>query len=115
MAREDEAEGLVPALKEIWQEFLQRAKRKGYYLRIVHGKTKHGKCACKTYPRSGESLHLCGRAIDVADHKRGYKLTNEQWLEIAQIGESLGLYWGGYTHGRLVDRPHFEYHEPPLK
>lgn len=55
------------------------------------------------------SKHLTGEAFDVAvrvDGKLTWPDDDALWERIGQIGESVGLRWGGRWEQR--DRPHFE-------
>lgn len=112
---------LVPAFQPIAKTLLQRAKTElGLDLRITEGyrtleqqaifyaqgRTTPGKII--TYAKPGESLHNQRRAFDVVERT---KLYNIDWTKLGELGESLGLTWGG-RFPVLVDRPHFEYHGP---
>lgn len=65
----------------------------------------------------GESTHQYGRAIDVAfwwDKNSDGKIQAGEvgwegdWYKVGQIGETLGLEWGGRWKG-IIDKPHFQF------
>jgi len=58
-----------------------------------------------------ESNHEGGTAFDVVPLKDGRAWWNapiDVWLKIGEIGESVGLKWGGRWEGAKRDLPHFE-------
>ncbi len=63
-----------------------------------------------THVRAGQSWHNYGLAFDVAIADERGKLTwpedRELWREIGELGERVGLLWGGRFP--MPDRPHFE-------
>lgn len=59
--------------------------------------------ASKTY----HSRHLNGRAFDIAFEHYGYNVPEDWWELVGEIGEALGLTWGG-RWSSFVDKPHFE-------
>lgn len=68
------------------------------------------------------SRHLDGDAIDIAPYaiyalhgsaKLNWDAADEAWQTIGQIGESLGLRWGGRWQQR--DMGHFEYRPRPFQ
>lgn len=71
-----------------------------------------------TNARAGESWHNYGVAFDVAfDNGSGVPTWEEydmndngidDWDEIGEIGDRVGLEWGG-TWKQFLDRPHFQY------
>lgn len=81
------------------------------------GRTAPGDIVTKV--KGGNSWHNYGLAVDVVEVKPfyGYKAgyDKNRWIEIGELGKSLGLVWGGdfnndgnYTNDSFVDRPHFE-------
>jgi len=61
-----------------------------------------------TNARCGQSAHNYGRAVDVVEFRNGVPIwQNPNWEAIGQIGESLGLEWGGRWKS-FVDKPHFQ-------
>lgn len=73
------------------------------------GRTKPGKIV--TNARGGYSYHNFGLAFDFAilnaDGSVNWTV-DSRWKRVAQIGESLGLEWGGDWKG-FKDYPHFQY------
>lgn len=68
-----------------------------------------------TNARAGESWHNFGRAFDVcirtfSGDKTPKDVWDGPWDRVGELGESLGLIWGGRWKGRKIDRPHFEWH-----
>ena len=64
-----------------------------------------------TNARGGESYHNYGLAFDVVEMVDGttpnWNTTLENWNRISDVGQDLGLEWGG-NWTRFVDRPHFQ-------
>lgn len=73
--------------------------------------------AIVTNARGGQSNHNYGIAFDVAfvnkdgeivwDNLDQNENEKDDWTEIGELGESIGLEWGG-RWTRFVDRPHFQ-------
>lgn len=74
-----------------------------------------------TNARAGQSLHNlelkgipAARAFDIVPLVNGKPLWKtegkaaELWSTIGELGESLGLEWGGRWRGSLIDMPHFQ-------
>lgn len=62
---------------------------------------------------TSHSKHLTGDALDVAplvDGKIDWNTKNPIWTQMGEIGESLGLVWGG-RWVRTPDYDHFEINE----
>jgi peptidoglycan L-alanyl-D-glutamate endopeptidase CwlK len=79
-------------------EFIQRQL-------FAMGRTKSGPIV--TYARPSTSLHEYGRAFDFTFQTGGFSVPDHWWGIAGQVGESLGLRWGGrFAH--FSDRPHFE-------
>lgn len=57
-----------------------------------------------TNAKCGESLHQYGVAFDIVFRNTGYQ---GPWERVGELGESLGLQWGGRWTA-FPDRPHFE-------
>ncbi len=80
----------------------------------AQGRTKPGKKV--TDARGGQSWHNFGRAIDFAFEERGTQRPTwstagdaiEDWRLLGQMGEAIGLEWGGRFEG-LGDFGHFHY------
>lgn len=73
------------------------------------GRTKPGKIV--THARPGTSWHNYGLAFDVApvvDGKAAWPNDLKLWHRIGELGESVGLSWGG--RWKVADLPHFEFH-----
>lgn len=73
------------------------------------GRTKPGKVV--TNARGLDSLHVHGRAFDIAFRVNGEITWDGPWSKVGAMGEALGLQWGGRWR-RFPDRPHFQYLAP---
>ena len=62
-----------------------------------------------TYARGGQSYHNWGLAFDIVFLINGEWswAKNNAWNELGELGESLGLEWGG-RFPNLADYPHFQ-------
>lgn len=73
-----------------------------------------------TNAKAGQSAHNCmaadgtpaAKAFDIYitndDGTLNWDTTSLPWETAGQIGQGLGLVWGGAWEGNLVDYPHFE-------
>lgn len=118
-------EDLEPITRDMCIRFLDEVKKLGIKVRITHtlrtldeqaklyaqGRTLPGPQVTKAKP--GQSPHNWGMAFDICfEGKNPYPPeADERWGTIGQLGESLGLSWGG-PNGKgdkfTFDRPHFE-------
>jgi len=69
------------------------------------GRTQPG--AIVTGARPGTSAHELGRAFDITFLGPGYSAPGQWWELAGEVGEWLGLRWGGRFKS-FRDRPHFE-------
>ena len=119
---------LQPPVQPIALSFLERCEAAGIPCSIVQGtrtfeeqqalydkgRTTPGKPVTKARP--GDSYHQYGLAFDVVPN--AYKNlpewnpTGPAWKTIGEIGESLGLTWGG--RWLSPDEPHFELNAAPI-
>jgi peptidoglycan L-alanyl-D-glutamate endopeptidase CwlK len=94
--------------------FRSIATQNGLY---AQGRTKPGKRV--TNAKGGESFHNYGLAYDLVptellkkanwgDNARDQETTNKIWKEVATLGKSIGLEWGGDWKS-IKDRPHFQW------
>jgi peptidoglycan LD-endopeptidase CwlK len=66
-----------------------------------------------TYAKAGDSWHNWRRAFDVVPLRNGKPvwgtrgLDRELWMKVGEIGEFVGLEWGG-SWDRHPDLPHFQ-------
>lgn len=111
---------LEPKFRKKIQQLLSRAKNQGMELRVIsahrdcaeqnrlyaQGRTSPGRIV--TNARCGKSSHNYKRAVDVVEFKNGKPLwKNPNWEKIGQMGEALGLEWGGRWRS-IKDKPHFQ-------
>ena len=75
----------------------------------AQGRTAPGNIV--TNARGGESYHNYGLAFDVVEMVNGttpnWNTTLENWNRISDVGNDLGLEWGG-NWTNFIDRPHFQ-------
>jgi len=75
------------------------------------GRDRPGKIV--TWAKGGESYHNYGLAFDFVPYKPGTK--EEDWENgkvfqlVGELGEDLGLQWGGRWPGKKRDMPHLQY------
>lgn len=114
-------EDLRPEVQEMALQFLQECARRGLLLRITstlrtfdeqrslyaQGRTAPGPVVTAAPP--GYSYHNFGLAFDVCQIGHDpFPESEGFWDRLGDIGESLGLAWGG--RWKHPDRPHFEWH-----
>ena len=102
------------------KRFLSKARKEAIELRVIsayrdcdeqnrlyaQGRTTPGKVV--TNAPCGKSAHNYRRAVDVVEFRNGKPLwDNPRWERIGQLGESVGLEWGGRWRS-FQDRPHFQ-------
>lgn len=84
------------------------AEQDGLY---AQGRSKPGKIV--TWARGGQSYHNYGLAFDFvpldALGKADWDTRHAAWQRAAELGESVGLEWGGRWSARKRDLPHFQY------
>lgn len=117
-------EDLEPVTRAMCEKFIAAAPKIAD-IRVTHtlrtldeqaklyaqGRTLPGPIVTKAKP--GSSAHNYGMAFDIAFvGKKPYPPESDpRWLQLGQLGESLGLVWGG-PNGKgdqfTFDRPHFE-------
>ena len=114
-------EDLEPITRALCEAFVQDTLAAGLVLRVTHtlrtmdeqahlyakGRTLAGKIVTNAKP--GASPHNFGAAFDVCfQGERPYPDPSDvRWEQLGEIGEALGLVWGGRWR-KLQDRPHFE-------
>ncbi len=111
---------LEPKFRKKVKKMLVKAQKEGIELRVTSayrdckeqnalyakGRTKPGKVV--TNAKCGKSSHNYKKAVDVVEFRNGKALwTNPNWNRIGEIGESVGLEWGGRWTS-FKDRPHFQ-------
>ena len=76
----------------------------------AQGRTTPGKVV--THAKPGQSKHNTGEAFDVGlkneDGSMDWDAGNPHWLRMGEIGEEIGLEWGGRWSGKKQDLPHFQ-------
>jgi hypothetical protein len=111
---------LEPELQPLALELVRLAGAAGHRITVTSGRRStteqaaiHASNPAGSAP-PGRSKHEQGRAFDVAFlNADGTWSYDGHWLTIGELGESLGLRWGGRWRrgqwkGTLGDRPHFE-------
>lgn len=113
---------LRPEVAVLARKFLAAAKAQGIDLLVVstyrdpesqdalyaQGRTRPGKIV--THAKGWQSWHQYRVAFDVVPIRNGKPVWSDAklWNQVGQIGESVGLEWGGRWKG-FVDRPHFQF------
>jgi peptidoglycan L-alanyl-D-glutamate endopeptidase CwlK len=88
----------------VTQTYRSHAEQDALY---AQGRTAPGRIV--TNARGGFSWHNFRRAFDVAFRRpRGGVSWDGPWETLGELGEAIGLEWGGRWKG-LKDRPHFEH------
>lgn len=125
LASEARINALHPSIRNKVREFINKAEKAGYKLRVTsgyrtyqeqqklydQGRTAPGTIVTRAKP--GESSHNFATAVDVVEIKDGQlwgfakDYPQERWKKIAAIGKSVGFAWGGDWKD-FVDMPHFE-------
>lgn len=117
-----DTKNLHPIVKDLMEKFITEAKAKGINLMITQayrskaeqdalyaqGRTTKGKIV--TNARGGYSNHNYGLAFDfvpLVGNKAVWDSHSPLWGKLGEIGESLGLSWGGRWRP-FVDLPHLE-------
>jgi peptidoglycan LD-endopeptidase CwlK len=113
-----------PYVKNKAIELIKKAYTKGIYVQVTQGfrsieeqnelyaigRTKPGKIV--TNAKGGQSIHNYGLAFDIVilnnDGSLNWNTNDNRWKRVGQIGESIGLEWGG-SWKTFKDMPHFEY------
>jgi D-alanyl-D-alanine carboxypeptidase-like protein len=119
---------LQAPVQPIALSFLERCESAGIPCKVVQatrtfaqqqaiydqGRTTPG--AIVTKARPGDSYHQYGLAFDVVpvayENLPDWNPSGPFWKQIGEIGESLGLTWGGRWSS--PDEPHFELNAAPL-
>jgi peptidoglycan L-alanyl-D-glutamate endopeptidase CwlK len=111
---------LHPKIRDKAREFLVKAEKAGYKLRITSGlrtyaeqnalyaKGRTTAGSIVTNAKGGQSNHNFGTAFDVVPIVNGKADWNSKdWDKIGEIGKSIGFAWGG-DFRNFSDKPHFE-------
>lgn len=116
-------EDLVPELQPLCRELLARCRAEGINAFITctyrspaeqaklyaQGRTTPGKIV--TNAKAGQSKHNVRKAFDIAikteDGSLNWDTSHEHWRRVGEIGEELGLEWGG-RWPKMRDYPHFQ-------
>lgn len=111
---------LDPKFRKKIKQLLSKARDAGMELRVIsayrdcteqnklyaQGRTAPGKIV--TNAKCGKSSHNYKKAVDIVEFKNGKPLwSNPNWEKIGQMGEALGLEWGGRWTS-IKDKPHFQ-------
>lgn len=108
-----------PQLQKLGRELLRRLAAEKLTFKIIQGRRTQAEqdalyAKGRTAPGpkvtwTRNSRHLTGRAIDIAlFHGKNPVWQSKHYDRAGQIGEELGLVWGGRWKGGKTDRPHFE-------
>jgi peptidoglycan L-alanyl-D-glutamate endopeptidase CwlK len=108
-----------PRLEQIGRELLRRLSAEGLTFKVIQGRRTqaeqdalYAKGRTKPGPKvtwTRNSRHLTGRAIDLALFQgKNVVWESKHYTRAGEIGEELGLVWGGRWKGGKTDKPHFE-------
>lgn len=113
-------QSLHPSIQPKARALFRLAEQRGIILRMTSGLRSHEEQArlyaqgrstpgeIVTNAKPGQSFHNYGMAFDVVPMVSGRPdWKSPHWQLIGQLGESVGLNWGG--RWRRPDRPHFEF------
>jgi peptidoglycan L-alanyl-D-glutamate endopeptidase CwlK len=108
-----------PRLAQIGRELLRRLADEGLTFKVIQGRRTQAEqdalyAKGRTAPGpkvtwTRNSRHLTGRAIDLALFQgKNVVWESKHYNRAGEIGEELGLVWGGRWRGGKTDKPHFE-------
>lgn len=108
-----------PQLQKLGRELLRRLAAEGLTFKVIQGRRTPAEQAAlyakgRTAPGPKvtwtlKSRHLTGRAIDIALFQgKNVVWESKHYTRAGEIGEELGLIWGGRWKGGKTDKPHFE-------
>ena len=108
-----------PQLQRLGRELLRRLAAEGLTFKVIQGRRTPAEQAAlyakgRTAPGPKvtwtlKSRHLTGRAIDLALFQgKNVVWESKHYTRAGEIGEELGLVWGGRWKGGKTDKPHFE-------
>jgi peptidoglycan L-alanyl-D-glutamate endopeptidase CwlK len=108
-----------PQLQKLGRELLRRLAAEGLTFKVIQGRRTQAeqdalwaKGRTKPGPKvtwTRNSRHLTGRAIDLALFSgKNVVWESKHYTRAGEIGEQLGLVWGGRWKGGKTDKPHFE-------
>lgn len=122
MINSRKVEDLHPKVAELCRTFIDRCKNEGIDVLITstyrdkesqdalyaQGRTKPG--AKVTNAKAGQSWHNWRVAFDVVPLVHGKAVWDDEalWRKLGQIGQEVGLEWGGAWRS-FADKPHFQY------
>lgn len=110
---------VTPQLQRLGRELLRRLASEGLTFKVIQGRRTPAEQAAlyakgRTAPGPKvtwtlKSRHLTGRAIDIALFQgKNVVWESKHYNRAGEIGEQLGLVWGGRWKGGKTDKPHFE-------
>ena len=108
-----------PQLADLGRELLRRLAAQGLTFKVIQGRRTQAEqdalyAKGRTAPGpkvtwTRNSRHLTGRAIDLALFQgKNVVWESKHYTRAGEIGEELGLVWGGRWKGGKTDKPHFE-------
>ena len=106
-------------MQKLGRELLRRLAAEGLTFKVIQGRRTQAEqdalyAKGRTVPGpkvtwTRNSRHLTGRAIDLALFSgKNVVWESKHYNRAGEIGEELGLVWGGRWRGGKTDRPHFE-------
>ena len=104
---------LHPIVRMIAEELVVRCAEEGYIIKVTDcvrtKEEQNGLSSSVTKVKYPNSFHNWGVAFDICqnDKNNAYPSDNKWWDAVGEIGEGLGLEWGGSWYS-FPDRPHFQ-------
>jgi peptidoglycan LD-endopeptidase CwlK len=109
---------LVPELQPKFHELLRLAREAGLTVQVLEtwrSFADHQKNLKKKTSWRARSLHCDGKAFDIGIPEYFplplWNPTGPKWKILGELGESIGLEWGGRWPGKKTDCPHFQLKE----
>lgn len=113
---------LHPKVRELALKLLEESKKAGLNIKIgetyrtkerqdylyAQGRTRPGSIVTNAKGSSMSSYHQWRLAFDIFNNVRGAEYDTYVLKKAGEIGEKLGLEWGGRWNG-FADTPHFQY------
>lgn len=110
---------MQPQLAKLGRELLRRLADEKLTFKVIQGRRTqaeqdalYAKGRTKPGPKvtwTRNSRHLTGRAIDLALFQgKNVVWESKHYNRAGEIGEELGLVWGGRWKNGKTDKPHFE-------
>jgi peptidoglycan LD-endopeptidase CwlK len=105
-------EKLDPRIRPLILQLLADAEAAGLHVKVVETRrnaVRQAECLANKTSKAERSRHQDGMACDIAIieylHMKDWNPEGPKWQILGELGEKLGLTWGGRWNW---DKPHFE-------